>query len=137
MITNNALSWKTRKIAVIDIKTPTYHKMRIKKIGNQKIYKQGIVKFKNWELDEECIKELIEFLKSPCDEIDKGLSPKNFCKSFSLLYNKRDKFSISVPLKIIKNICFSLYINTFKFLPFVSNGRKVPFLVSPKIRAKS
>lgn len=63
MITDNSLSWNTAKIACIDIKTATYHKARIK--GN--IYKQGIVKFKNWKLDKEHIKELVEFLKSPAE----------------------------------------------------------------------
>ena len=79
MITDSKVTWGVGKIACIDIKTATYHKARIK--GN--IYKQGIVKFKNWELDEECIKELIEFLKSPCDEIDKGLYTKEFAKIYS------------------------------------------------------
>jgi len=61
MITDSKVTWGAGKIACIDIKTPTYHKARIK--GN--IYKQGIVKFKNWKLDKEYIKELMEFLNSP------------------------------------------------------------------------
>ena len=84
MITDNSQSWKKRKIAVIDMETPTYHKTRIKNIGNQKIYKQGIVKSKNWELDAEYIKELIDFLKSPCSEV-KG---KQYNKEFAEIYSK-------------------------------------------------
>ena len=65
MITDYPLFGKITKVACLDIKTATYHKARIK----NNIYKQGIVKFKNWKLDKEYIKELMEFLKSPA-EID-------------------------------------------------------------------
>ena len=65
MITDYPLFGKITKVAGLDIKTATYHKARIK----NNIYKQGIVKFKNWKLDKEYIKELMEFLKSPA-EID-------------------------------------------------------------------
>ena len=86
MITNPFFSWETTKIAVIDMNAPTYHKMRIKKIGNQKIYKQGIegiVKFKNWELDEEYIKKLMDFLKSPSNEVEKMQYNKEFAEIYS------------------------------------------------------
>ena len=63
MITDYPLFGKITKVDCLDIKTATYHKARIK--GN--IYKQGIVKFKNWKLDKEYIKELMEFLKSPAE----------------------------------------------------------------------
>ena len=63
IITDNPLSMRTSKAAVIDIKSPKYHK--------KGIYKQGLIKFKSWELDEKYIKELIEFFKSPINEADK------------------------------------------------------------------
>ena len=45
------------------MQNPNYHK--------KGIYKQGLIKFKSWELDEKYIKELIEFFKSPINETDK------------------------------------------------------------------
>lgn len=53
----------TTKIAVLDFKTPTYRK----KDYDKGIYKRENVKRKLWKLDEDYIKELIEFLKSPAD----------------------------------------------------------------------
>lgn len=59
-ITNSPYIIDTTKVAVLNFKSPTYH--------TKGIYKKGNVKAKGWELDEQYIKELIEFLKSPVDD---------------------------------------------------------------------
>ncbi len=60
IITDNSFSWCATKAATINIKNPKYHK--------KGIYKQGLTKFKGWKLDEQYIKELMEYFKSPINE---------------------------------------------------------------------
>ena len=59
ILTDSPYVNKTTKVDSIDFQTPTYH--------HEDIYKQGIVKFKNWKLDKNYISELIGFFQSPCD----------------------------------------------------------------------
>lgn len=56
-ITDNAYSWKTTKIAVLNFKSATYH--------SADFYQQGRIKFPKWELDKNYLKKLVDFLKSP------------------------------------------------------------------------
>lgn len=56
-ITDNAYSWKTTKVAVLNFKSATYHSA-----GS---YKQGLIKFSRWDLDKNYLKNLVDFLKSP------------------------------------------------------------------------
>ncbi len=63
IITDTDLSRETTSAVTINMKNAKYHK--------KGIYKQGLIKFKSWELGEKYIKELIEFFKSPINEADK------------------------------------------------------------------
>lgn len=56
-ITDNAYSWKTTKVAVLNFKSATYH--------SAGFYQQGRIKFPKWELDKNYLKKLVDFLKSP------------------------------------------------------------------------
>lgn len=56
-ITDNAYSWKTTKVAVLNFKSAIYHSVEI--------YQQGRIKFLKWELDKDYLKTLVDFLKSP------------------------------------------------------------------------
>ena len=55
-ITDNAYAWKTTKVAALNFKSATYR--------SAGFYKQGKIKFKNWELDKDYLKNLVDFLKS-------------------------------------------------------------------------
>jgi hypothetical protein len=59
-ITDDGYTWGTNKVATINFKTPTY--------STKGIYKSGLIKFKGWELNEQEITKLIEFLNAPAEE---------------------------------------------------------------------
>lgn len=56
-ITDKPYLWGTSKVTTLNFKTPTYH--------DKGIYKRGIVKYSYWNLNEEEIKDYMDFLASP------------------------------------------------------------------------
>ena len=72
-ITDSPWIQDTAKIAVLNFKNPTYH--------SKGIYKRGNVKRKSWMLDENYIKELMEFLNSPSDRTDSYNGYKKYVKT--------------------------------------------------------
>ena len=71
-LTNNPIHNIT-KVACIDFKSATYH--------SYTGYKSGCIKYKDWDLDEKYLKELVEFLKSPVDKRDYYNIPKKYVKT--------------------------------------------------------
>lgn len=69
-ITDSNLIQDTTKIAVLNFKNPTYH--------SKGIYKRENVKRKGWELNEQEIKDLIEFLQSQSDRAEENGAGKYY-----------------------------------------------------------